>query len=131
MAALTAPDWETRATLPRRACSLPKLALSPLAGRITPRQLGPSMRMRLRRAASTRRSCSGRALVTALGEAPRVDHRDLDAIIPALIEDRRYLDRRHGDQGQVDLLVDVPQALVAGPAGHLRVLGVDGVALAP
>ncbi len=45
MAVSSAPLWLMKATLPDLAISPAKVALSPVGGRITPRQLGPMMRM--------------------------------------------------------------------------------------
>jgi hypothetical protein len=53
MAEQRAPDWEIRPMEPLMAPPRAKLALSPSSGRSTPRQLGPSRRMRWRRAFST------------------------------------------------------------------------------
>ena len=53
MAAHSAPDCEIRPMLPLSALACAKVALTPSCGRMTPRQLGPSRRMRWRCAAST------------------------------------------------------------------------------
>ncbi len=55
----SAPLWLMNATLPGRAIEAANVALRPVSGFITPRQLGPMMRMRaLRAISSTRRSSS-------------------------------------------------------------------------
>ena len=48
----SAPLWLMKPTLPRRAMVVAKVALRPLVGLITPRQLGPMMRILPRRACS-------------------------------------------------------------------------------
>ena len=53
MAAHSAPDCEIRPMLPLSALACAKVALTPSCGRMMPRQLGPSRRMRWRWAAST------------------------------------------------------------------------------
>ncbi len=57
-AVTTAPDCETKATLPFSGCTWPNEALSPLPGAIRPRQLGPAIRNRRGRAASSIFRCS-------------------------------------------------------------------------
>ena len=42
----SAPLWLMKPTMPGRAMPLAKVALMPVSGLITPRQLGPMMRMR-------------------------------------------------------------------------------------
>ncbi len=46
-----APDCDTKAMLPGRAWLRAKLAFRPMAGRMMPRQFGPTRRTRLSRAA--------------------------------------------------------------------------------
>jgi hypothetical protein len=57
IAVQSAPLWLMKATFPGRAMEAAKVALKPSAGDITPRQLGPMMRMPPR-CASARISCS-------------------------------------------------------------------------
>ena len=65
-----APLWLTSATLPGRAIVVAKVAFNPARGLITPRQLGPMMRMRPRLASSsTWRSSSAPALPASLKPA--------------------------------------------------------------
>ena len=70
MAVQIAPLWLTSATLPGRAMALAKVAFNPLIGLMTPRQLGPIIRMRPRRASSsTWRSRSAPAFPDSLKPA--------------------------------------------------------------
>ncbi len=78
---MTAPDWATSASEPALGVSWAKLALMPAAGEITPRQLGPTIRSRLGRAASSicwRRSAPAPpaspkpAVITTAARQPRV-----------------------------------------------------------
>ena len=57
MAVQRAPLWLMNPTFPGNAMPRAKVALSPVRGLMTPRQLGPMMRM-LPRLASATRSCS-------------------------------------------------------------------------
>src|SRR5215467_13831348 len=60
MAVSKAPLWLKNATSPLRAIAPAKVALSPVAGHIIPRQLGPTIRIRAERAICST-SCSRRA----------------------------------------------------------------------
>jgi hypothetical protein len=48
--------------------------------------------------------------LAVLAEAGRVDHRHLDAVAAALIEDRRDPIGGRGDQRQVDMLVELARS---------------------
>ena len=83
MAVSSAPLWLRKATVPGRAMPAAKVALRPVRGLMTPRQFGPTTRMRPRRAsASTCRSSAAPAspvswnpaeMITAAG-TPRSAH---------------------------------------------------------
>ncbi len=83
MAVQMAPDWDTRARSPGRAVPRLKVAFRPMAGRCTPRQLGPTKRMPCRLATAITCSSSAAplgpvsrkpAVSTTAWRTPRLPH---------------------------------------------------------
>src|ERR1022692_4969738 len=100
----SAPLWLMKPTLPGRAMAEAKVALSPVRGLITPRQLGPMMRMLPRRASNRVWRSSSSPAGTDLLEARRNTDAGLDAFLRALVDNTGHGGRRCHDHGQIHLL---------------------------
>ena len=124
MAVHRAPLWLMKPTLPGRAMPAAKVALRPVSGLITPRQLGPMMRM-LPRRASIRLAFQFQSGRADLLEAGRNDDGALDAFLGAFADDAGHAGGRRDDDGQVHLLGYVGDVLIGLDAEHAGPLGVD------
>jgi acetoin utilization deacetylase AcuC-like enzyme len=72
----------------------------------------------------------GDAVLAVLAESGRVDHRDLDPVAPALMQDPRDALGRGRNQGQIDMLVQLNQIRITRLSGNLRVLGINRIGIA-
>ena len=120
-AVTSAPDCETKATLPASASVCAKLALRPRCGVSRPMQFGPRMRSRCGRAASSIACfCAAPSRPAVMTIAARVPRR------PKRGDQARHRRGRRAEDRQVGHLRQVGRQREARHAVERGVLGVDG-----
>ena len=122
----SAPLWLMKATLPGFAIELAKVAFNPDTGFITPRQFGPSRRIRPWIVCKISASSSA-AVLARLLEARRENDARGHAHLHALRQQRRHALGRSAQDHQVGNLGQLLQAGVGAKPQNMGALGIHRV----